>query len=135
MKNKRTDYKELIIAIIVLIIGAGLTAGSFCIYYLAKPDTIALIIICAVDFLYNFLSTCLLFRQSDFNKRWALKGLLLSVGYTVGFIAVAALFMVFNGAVEFLKNNIVGIVHYAFFTGPSLFIVIGIIMAGLAYGA
>lgn len=60
------------------------------------------------------------------TSKWLLKGVLLSVGYTVAFIVIAVAFLVFTINIDFLKNNILGIVFYAFFTGPSIFIVLAI---------
>ena len=134
MARSNADKKEIILGILVLLGGAALTAASFCIYYLVKPQNAAwLILLCAVDFLYNIFTTCLFFKVT-FEDKWLLKGFLLSVIYTVGFIVVAVLFTVFCGALEFLKNHVVGIVYYAFFTGPCVFIVLAIFLLCLAYG-
>lgn len=133
MARKSTDKKEIILGIILLLGGVALTALSFCIYYLVKPqNTAVLIALCAVDFLYNLFTTCLACKICDADK-WLLKGLLLSVIYTVAFIAVGVLFAVVNVEIEWLKNNILGIVFYAFFTGPCIFIVMAIFFLGLAY--
>ena len=133
MGSRNINKREIIIVIFVLLGGAALTATSFCIYYLVKPQNTAwLILLCTVDFLYNCFTTCFIFKLSHTDK-WLLKGLLVSAIYTVAFIAVAALFMLFCNAFEFLKNNIFGIVLYAFFTGPSIFIVLAILLLCLAY--
>ena len=134
MAKRNTDKKEIIIGILILFCGAALTATSFCLYYLVKPQNTAwLIVLCAVDFLYNFFTTCMFFKISYADK-WLLKGFLLSAIYTIAFIAVAALFIVFCGALDFLKNHILEIILYAFFTGPSIFIVLAIILLCLVYG-
>lgn len=134
MVGKNIDKKELIIVILILLGGAALTATSFCIYYLFKPkNAVWLIVLCAADFLYNYFSTCMFFKMSYADK-WLLKGFLLSAIYTIAFIVVAVLFIVFRGAIEFLKIHILGIVYYAFFTGPSIFIVLTIFLLCLAYG-
>ncbi len=133
MSKRNIDKKVIILAILVLFGGAAFTATSFCIYYLVNPlNATWLIVLCVVDFLYNLFATCLFFKIMDANK-WLLKGFLLSAIYTVAFIIVAVLFTVFCGAVEFLKNNILGIIFYAFFTGPSIFIVLTIFFFCLAY--
>lgn len=135
MTKRNTDKKEIIIGIFILLCGVVLTTTSFCVYYLVKPqNTTWLIILCVVDFLYNLFTTCMLFKISYADK-WLLKGVLLSAIYTIAFIAVAALFIVFSGTLEFLRNHILGIVFYAFFTGPSiLLIILAIILLCLADG-
>ncbi len=62
-----------------------------------------------------------------------LKGIGVAVGYIAVFIIIAVLFFVFSEKFEFLKNNIIAIVYYAFFTGPSIFIVMAIALLFL-YG-
>ena len=135
MEKRSTDKKEIIIRILVLLGGVALTVTSFCMYYLAKPQNAAvLIVLCAIDFLYSFFSTCVFCKINHENK-WALKGLALSTIYTVGFIAVAVLFMVFNSSGHaFLKNDFLTIVLYAFFTVPSGFIVLVLLLLLLSGG-
>lgn len=139
MSRNNINRKETIITIFVLLGGVAFTVMSFCVYYLIQPLNIwALVAICIVDFIYNFFSTCLLFKYVEKTNKWTLKGFLLSLGYIVGFIIVAVLFLtiigVISGSLEFLKNNILGIILYAFFTGPSIFVVLAIFLLCLAYG-
>ena len=125
MAKGNTDKRDIIIRFLVLLGGVALTVTSFCIYYLVKPQSMAvLIILCAVDFLYSFFTTCV-FCRINHEEKWPLKGFILSALYTVGFIAVAVLFEVsVKGAHAFLANDILTILLYAFFTGPSGFIVL-----------
>lgn len=134
MTKKDTDKKDIIIIITILLVGAALTAASFCIYYLVKPrNTIVLAVLCVVDFLYNLFVMCFLIKYNDYGK-WLLKGTLFAVGYIIVFIAIATLANVIGGSFEFLKNHIVDIVFYAFFTSPSMFIVIIVLALFFAYG-
>ncbi len=67
-----------------------------------------------------------------------LKGIGVAVGYIVVFIIVAVLFLVFNEEYAILKNNIIAIVYFAFFTGPCIFIVMALALLflyGLGLGA
>ena len=141
MKEKM-NKKEIIITVLLLIIGAALTAASLCIYYLVKPRSAAILsVVCVVDFLYTLFLTCLFFKFMS-PEKWLLKGALITVGYTAAFIVVAVLFILltsvtnsdFIKSVEFLKNNILGVVFYSFFTGPCIFIVIALALLCLAYG-
>ena len=127
MKKRDTNIKEIIIIILILLFGAGLTAASFCVYYLVKPQNNAVLaVLCVVDYLYNLFSACMLFKFLDAEKI-LLKGFLLSVGYIAAFIGIAALFILFNGQLELLKNIILAIVFYAFFTGPCIIIILAVV--------
>ena len=142
MAKKHADKTELYVTIFILLGGIALTVASFCIYYLVKPRNLTVLsVICAVDFIYNVFCTCMLFRYVVVNtEKWLLKGILLSSGYTVAFIAVGVSFIFFCGitnlstTLESLKNNILGVVSYAFFTGPCIFIVLALFALILAFG-
>ncbi|MDE7395466.1 MAG: hypothetical protein K2M95_05050 [Clostridiales bacterium] len=134
------DKKDLLINIGLLLVSLAVTVTSFCIYYLVKPrNTTAIIVLCAVDLLYTLISTCIFFKIT-FSKKWILKGFLLTVGYIAAFILVAVLIAIFTGipkmntAIAFLKWHFRTFVFWAFFTGPSMFIVIALFMLFLAYG-
>ena len=139
MQEKNMNKKEIIITVLLLIIGAGLTATSFCIYYLVKPRSAAVLsVICVVDFLYTLFLTCLFFKYMN-SEKWPLKGVLMAVGYIAAFIAVSVIFILFINVtdakqlIEFLQNNILGVVFYSFFTGPCIFLVIVLVLLCLAY--
>ena len=136
MTKANTNKKEIVIGILILLCGAALTATSFCVYYLVKPQNIAwLVVLCVVDFLYNIFTACMLFKI-NYSDKWLLKGFLSSAIYTVAFIAIATLLTVVGGTLEFLKHHILGIVFYAFFTGPSILLIVLVIMLlCVAYGS
>ena len=131
MEEKPTNKKEIFIVISVLLGCVSLTAASFCIYYLVKPqNTFVLAAICLVDFAYSFFSFSILLKGVSTTK-WLLKGFLCAVGYIVIFIIVALFLIIFSlmfdGAssiVEFIKNNFLAIVFYAFFTAPCALIIL-----------
>lgn len=126
MAQNKVDKKEIILTVLLLLGGAALTATSFCVYYLVKPrNTAVLIVLCVVDLLYTAFSTCIACKNLP-TEKWLLKGIGVAVGYIVVFIIVALLFFVFNEAYEMLKNNIIAVVYYAFFTGPCIFIVMAL---------
>ena len=133
MAKNRIDVKSFVLPALVLLGGIALTAASFCVYYLVKPRiTALLIVLCAVDLLYTAFSTCIACKNLPTDK-WLLKGIGVAVGYIAVFIIVAVLFFVFSEKYEVLKNNIIAIVYFAFFTGPSIFIVMAIALLFL-YG-
>lgn len=126
--EEKTTKKQIIITILLLLGGAGFTAMSFCIYYLVKPlSDVTLALICIVDFIYAFYMACVLIRYT-WKEVWLLKAIILLFGYIAAFIIVAAIFSAFNDAVEFFKSNFLSIVFYAFFTSPSMFIVIALFL-------
>ena len=138
MKKNLTDKKSFIIAALILLGGIALTVTSFCVYYIVKPNTAVVVVICAIDFIYNFFSTCMFFKYGWENtSKWLLKSIALSVGYTAAFIVVGVLFVFFNAlssdtmlVADAMKKFITPVVLYSFFTGPSLFIVCAL----LGYG-
>ena len=133
MAKNRIDVKGFILAALILLGGAALTATSFCVYYLVKPRiTAILIVLCAVDLMYAAFSTCIACKTLPTDK-WLLKGIGVAVGYIVVFIIVAVLFFVFSEKYELLKNSIIAIVYFAFFTGPCIFIVMVLALL-LLYG-
>lgn len=67
------------------------------------------------------------------SKNWLPYACILAVGYTLGFIVVAAIFLVFNSLVEVLKNNFAAIACYSFFTGPCALIVMPVIIVILGF--
>lgn len=129
----KTEKIKIVVSVFVVLVGMGLTATSLCVYYLVKPQSaVTLAILCVVDFLYSFFSSSMACKYLGKTDKWLLKGLILSVGYIVAFIVVAILFLTFGTAIEFLTNNIVGIVLYAFFTSPSMFLVGAILILCMA---
>ena len=134
MENKTTK-KQIIISILLMLGGVGLTVMSFCVYYLVEPlSNVALALICVVDFIYAFFMVCM-FTIYNWNAKWLLKTVLISVGYIAAFIVVALLFLVFCGwSGERINSNIINVVLYAFFTGPSMPIVVTLFLLCLAYG-
>ena len=138
--NERKPVDKLVIMLTVFIVVGGMafTAFSFCVYYLSEPrNTNALALICAIDFLYNLLSICLLFKFIIVNNKWMLKGFIGSVAYIVAFIIVAVLLILIDGARDsmtpyeaqtILKNDIIGIVCYAFFTGASIYLALALLL-------
>ncbi len=138
MAKNRVDVKGFILAALVLLGGIALTATSFCVYYLVKPrNTAVLIVLCVIDLLYTAFSTSIACKILP-TEKWLLKGIGVAVGYIVVFIIVAVLFLVFNEEYAILKNNIIAIVYFAFFTGPCIFIVMALALLflyGLGLGA
>ena len=135
MAKKNTNAKEILTIIFVLLGGAAFTAASLCIYYLVKPrNPWVLSAICAADVLYSYFTMCFFTKFSERENKWLLKSLLLTVGYLALFIVVATLFMAFSTtSIDFLRNHILGIVCYAFFTAPCAIIVVTVLIIGLAY--
>ena len=142
MTKKLMNKKEIIISVFVLLGAVAFTVASFCIYYLVKPqNAVILVVICLADFAYNLFSLCMLLKYAISTNKWLLKGFLFAVGYIVAFIIIAILFLFFiglvslgfNGSIEFIKNNVLGIVFYAFFTGPCVLIIVPLLLVGLAY--
>ncbi len=126
MTKKDIDVKWIIIFVLVLLGGAGLTAGSFCIYYLVKPLHPAIVaVICIVDFLYSVFLTTMLIKHLK-EEQWLLKGFFFSFGYTALFVPASALFLTFTNSISLLTEHIVEIILSAFFTGPSIFIVLAV---------
>lgn len=133
MAKNKVDVKGFILVALILLGGIALTATSFCVYYLVKPQNYAvLIVLCVVDLLYTCFSTCLACKNLP-TEKWLLKGIGVAVGYVPVFITGSSLFLIFSNALELLKNNIIAIVFYAFFTGPCIFIVMAIALIFL-YG-
>lgn len=125
--KRKTDVKEIIILIAVLLVGAALTAGSLCVYYLVKPQSVAaLIVLCVVDFAYTLFSSCWLLNQAMMEK-WLKWGIILAFGYVAAFIALPSVCLAVSGALELLQNNILGIVYYSFYTGPCIIIILAVI--------
>ena len=134
----KVHKKEIIIGTFVVLFGASLTVMSFCVYYLVKPSTGVLITICAIDWLNCLFNTCLFLKFVLHEKGWLFKASALSAGYIPAFILVASLFFTIGNAIEFLKNSIIAIILFAFFTAPSIFIVLAIgalLLVALSYGA
>lgn len=128
MAKSRLDIKEILVFIAIVLVGAAFTAASLCVYYLVQPQNTALLIaLCVADFLYLLFCSCWLAKQVSVFGKWLLKGILLAVIYIVAFIAVPTLYLLISGAIELLQNNIIGIVYYAFFTGPCIITVLAII--------
>lgn len=124
---RKETIKETIATILILLGGVAFTVTSFCVYYLVKPqNTIALIAICVVDFLYTLFSAIMLLK-SMFIEKWLSKGLLLAFGYIAAFIIIPTFYLLFQGAIDLLKNIILAIVYFAFFTGPCIIIILTII--------
>ena len=133
MAKMNVDKRKIIIGILVLLGGVALTVTSFCLYYLVRPlSTAVLTVSCVIDFLYNYFTTCTFFKLNNMDK-CLLKGFLLSAIYTVAFIAVALIFMLATGTLDLVKSDFINIVLYSFFTGPSIFIVLVIFLVFLAY--
>ena len=142
MEKKRVDIiKKILTAILILLVGIAFTVASFCIYYIVKPqNAFVLAALCIVDFAYCYFSVCMFIKYESVINKWLLVGFLLAVGYIVAFISVVAIIAVFGSAFssasfEFLKNNILGIVFYAFFTAPCALIIVPAFLIGLGYGA
>lgn len=126
MKKNSLDIKEIIIPALVLLGGMAFTAASFCIYFLVKPLHPAILaVICVVDFLYAFFATALACKILP-TEKWLLKGFGVAVGYIAVFIIVAVLFVIYCNATATLKNNILPIILFAFFTSPCIFIVMAV---------
>lgn len=135
MSKKDWGKKEILIIVLILLGGVAFTAASFCIYYLVNPpNTAALVVICVADLLYTLFITSLMCKYGLEWKKWYLKGLLMSVGYVAAFIVVGVLFLTYCGSWEYAISHIVGIVFYAIFTAPCIFIVVPLVLIGLAYG-
>lgn len=135
MSKKDWDKKETAVGVIVLLGGVAFTVTSFCIYYLVDPpNTAGLAIICVADFLYTLFVTCIGSKYVFEWKKWYLKGPLMSVGYVAAFIVVGILFLSYCGSFEYAISNIVGIVFYAIFTAPCIFIVVPLFFLLLSYG-
>ena len=135
--NKKL-IKTLVTVALVMLIGMAFAAASFCIYYLVKPlNTAVIVSLCIVDFLYCFCSMSILFKRAIFGngEKWLLKSVVLSVIYIVAFLVFWLIArMVINGFygyTDFLKENIIRIVLYAFFTSPFMILVILLLLAGM----
>jgi len=133
MKEMSYSEKKRILTILVGLGGAGLTAMSFCVYYLVEPrSTAALIVICIVDFLYSVFSSSMLCKL-DHKDRWILKGLIISVVYFAVFLLLALLLFLIIDKFEFLTNHFLAVIYFDFFTSASLFIVIALMYVLLAF--
>ena len=130
--KKRISLQGLLGAIAAVLLEILLTVLSFCLYFLVKPRNAAVTVLCAVDFLYAICHLIWLLKPE--TTHWALKGVLWSLGYLAAFIAVASLLSLFIGAFAFLKSHFTEIVVFAFFTSPSMLVVVALFILFLCYG-
>lgn len=132
MKNKNTNVKEIVIAILILLGGVAFTVTSFCITYIVKPQNPAvMIVMCVCDFIYCTFTTCAFFKYMNLDigsLKWLLKGVLASVGYLVAFTIVGVIFAVIILKSEFVAMHILAVLIIACFTAPSIFIVIALVL-------
>ena len=134
--KEKINIKEYLLPAVVLLVGAGLTVMSFCLYYLVSPlHTAVLVLLFILDFIYTIVCSCGLLKYGSV-KNWHWKGVLMAVLYIPAFILVSSLVLLFCDATNLLTQHIVEIVYCAFFTGPSIIFVIIIALiaiAGLGY--
>ncbi|MDE7439650.1 MAG: hypothetical protein K2N23_03995 [Clostridia bacterium] len=132
MKNKNTNVKEIVIAILILLCGVAFTVTSFCITYIVKPQNPAvLIIMCVCDFIYGTFTTCAFFKYMDLDigtHKWLLKGVLASVVYIVAFTIVGIIFVAIKLKSEFVVMDMLAVLVIACFTAPSIFIVVALVL-------
>lgn len=133
MAKERRDIKKIIYLILIVLGGIAFTASSFCVYYLVKPRHTALLVgICIVDYLYTLFTSCALIKLKGMDK-WLLKGLYMSIAYIVAFIAVATFTAAVSISHEYLGNHIIDIIYYSFFSGPSILLMMAILLV-ILYG-
>lgn len=130
-KEKR-DIKEFLLPAAVLLVGAGLTVMSFCLYYLVSPLHVAVIVLlCIADFIYTIICSCGLLKYMS-TKYWRCMGVVMAVAYIPVFIIGSALVLAISNAGSLFIKHIVEIVLSAFFTGPSIIFVIIIVLLAIA---
>lgn len=130
-KEKR-DIKEFLRHAAVLFVGAALTVMSFCLYYLAAPLHVAvLVLLCIADFIYTIICSCGLLKYLS-TKYWRCMGVVMAVAYVPVFIIGSALVLAISNSGSLFIKHIVEIVLSAFFTGPSIIFVILIVLLAIA---
>ncbi|MDE6200450.1 MAG: hypothetical protein K2M47_01015 [Clostridiales bacterium] len=133
-----SGIKGFLLPAAVLLVGAGLTVMSFCLYYLVPSLHVSVVVsLCIVDFIYTIICSCGLLKYLS-TKYWRCMGVVMAVAYIPVFIIGSSLFLAFNEAGRLFTKHIVEIVLCAFFTGPSIIFVILIVLlviAAIGYGA
>lgn len=133
MAKRNYNKSDILIFVLIFSGGIALTAISVCLDIVCKPrSTIALVLICIIDFLYAVFSSAVILKIENV-KVWRFLGCLLPFGHIGLFMAVALLFTAFYANAEFFKSHILTILLYAIFTQPSMFVFWGLIGGILQY--